>query len=89
MNQISHWLDASNIYGSSTEDMEQLRKGVGGQLTISPQTGTRQGLLPTCSQDANQHNIEMCSGHPQNFFAGMYSQQKNILHSTLLPHIFL
>ena len=39
MNQISHWLDASNIYGSSEHEATPLRENVGGRLKISTQLG--------------------------------------------------
>ena len=39
MNQISHWLDASNIYGSSDHEATPLRENAGGRLKISAQVG--------------------------------------------------
>ena len=35
MNQITHWLDGSNIYGSNNEEAYRLRKGESGQLKLS------------------------------------------------------
>ena len=34
MNQITHYLDSSNIYGSSREDEEELRAFTGGLLKV-------------------------------------------------------
>lgn len=48
LNQVTHWLDGSNIYGSTEADAALLRDGPTGRLRIS--TGRAGGsLLPTCS----------------------------------------
>lgn len=70
MNQITHWLDASNIYGSSETELRHLRKGAGGQLKISAQTGSRNGILPTCQTEAANDQIASCNGCKHCFFAG-------------------
>lgn len=47
MNQITHWLDASNVYGSDNEEAELLRKHVGGKLKVTAH-GT-EDMLPQCN----------------------------------------
>jgi len=48
--QVTHWLDGSNIYGSTTGDAAQLRDPTG-RLKISSAGGAA-GLLPSCRADA-------------------------------------
>ena len=73
MNQITHWLDASNIYGSSEHESTVLRKRVGGLLKISTTTTgrSRTGLLPTCDREANRESISMCNKCTHCFIAGL------------------
>ncbi len=68
MNQVSHWLDASNIYGSSDAESVGLRELFGGQLKMTRTPGTRLGLLPSCSGSSG---VAMCSGCSKCFFAGL------------------
>jgi len=70
MNQITHWLDASNIYGSSEFENKPLRKRVGGLLKITRSGGSRGDLLPTCERESQRDDIGMCSGCKHCFFAG-------------------
>ena len=69
MNQITHWLDASNIYGSNEHEQEQLREHSDGLLKITRQVGTKFGMLPSCSA-ARRGDIEMCKNCNKCFFAG-------------------
>ena len=47
MNQITHFLDSSNVYGSDQEDEQRLREFTGGLLrTFQPEDGTARSLLP-------------------------------------------
>jgi hypothetical protein len=69
MNQITHWMDASSIYGSSDAESLALRELRDGQLKIGRVAGSRLGLLPSCSLDRSQ-SVGMCSGCPKCFFAG-------------------
>jgi hypothetical protein len=48
--QITHWLDGSNIYGSTLEEAMHLRS-TKGQLKMSAQTGARAGVLPSCAAE--------------------------------------
>ena len=48
MNQITHWLDGSNIYGSEHEEAENLREKRDGLLKST--TKGRDEMLPTCDQ---------------------------------------
>ena len=48
MNQITHWLDASNVYGSDNEESELLRKHSGGKLKVT--THESEDMLPQCSR---------------------------------------
>ena len=47
MNQITHFLDSSNVYGSDEEDVKQLRQYEGGLLkTYKPDPAGARSLLP-------------------------------------------
>ena len=47
MNQITHFLDSSNVYGSDLEDEKKLREFKGGLLmTYKPETSSDRSLLP-------------------------------------------
>jgi len=51
MNSLTHWLDASNIYGSTDEEIRRLRAGRGGQLRVS--AGNLLPLDPRSEGDCN------------------------------------
>ena len=76
MNQITHWLDASNIYGSSERETKILRSFFGGQMRITRQSRSRFGNLPTCRENLNNHGAggrdepAVCEQCNQCFFAG-------------------
>ena len=79
MNQITHWLDASNIYGSSNFDSRLLRSFTGGRLKDTKPKGPRsssrptsKNVLPTCAKESktNRENIGMCKKCKHCFFAG-------------------
>ena len=73
MNQITHWLDASNIYGSDARDQIQLRLGRLGRLRASQEPGKSRNPqdLPKCVAFSG-HKPEMCTGCPACFVAGRY-----------------
>ena len=51
MNQITHWLDGSNIYGSTEIDAKLIRTFRYGLLIDSTETGPPNiDLLPKCDQ---------------------------------------
>jgi len=94
MNQITHWLDASNIYGSDEHETKLLRLFRNGQLKVTSQSGSKYGNLPTCSQNFNPHGgasrediaeaCDECSGQnkgPDCFFAGdvRVNEQLNLI----------
>lgn len=54
MNQLTHWLDASQIYGNTQEQGEALREFSGGLLKVSRGSHGRQDLLPEDSNDEDQ-----------------------------------
>ena len=76
MNQITHWLDASNIYGSSDKTALQLRQLRGGQLKVTegPRGSRTSGALPSCSNAERSGNgvggLAMCKNCKSCFFAG-------------------
>ena len=52
MNQITHWLDLSQVYGSSFRESKRLRLFEGGKLAFSEGRGLRkQPLLPINKKD--------------------------------------
>ena len=71
MNQITHWLDASNIYGSAEEEAEMLRLKQDGKLRSSsvPNHGDN---LPVC-EDFEEKKPHVCSMGQKFFAAGEYS----------------
>ena len=68
MNQITHWLDASNIYGSTLDESNSLRSFSGGKLKSNSVQDSRG--LPSCSKTPD---IEMCHRCSHCFAAGRYS----------------
>ena len=79
-NQITHWLDGSNIYGSSPEEAATLRS-FGGRLKVS--RGSRQARedLPTCDRSASVDikACETCEGDDEDcYFAGDFRVNEQI-----------
>ena len=85
MNQISHWLDASSIYGSSIHEAAPLREKFGGRLKVSAQVGSRRGMLPVCEKELNKRKIAMCSKCKHCFSAGdvRANEQRNLIGNSL------
>ena len=48
MNQITHWLDASNVYGSDDHEADLLRSKSGGKLKVTTKGG--EDMLPKCNR---------------------------------------
>ena len=69
MNQISHWLDASNVYSSEEEIADNLRSKIGGRLR-STQVNGHGDNLPTCNvfKDIKTHEPESCHNAKDSFF---------------------
>ena len=64
MNQISHWLDASSIYGSSEYLMDAIRDKTSnlGLLEISDHFGYKSGTMPICGlRRAKDPKLPICS----------------------------
>ena len=73
MNQITQWLDNSNIYGSDARETNQLRQGILGRLKTSIEPGKAKhpnvpNDLPKCA-GFNQKPA-MCDRCPACFVAG-------------------
>ena len=81
MNQITHWLDSSNVYGSDEEEAEKLRAHVGGRL-LAQQSSFGKELLPENREERD------CRGQTTCFLAGdaRVSEQPNlaVLHTLFL-----
>jgi peroxidase len=56
---VTHWLDGSNIYGSTAEDAARLRDPTG-RLRISSTSGGAAHLLPSCRAEAGADQPEAC-----------------------------
>lgn len=71
MNQITHWLDASNIYGSDARETSQLRQGRLGRLKASIEPGKHRHPqdLPKCNV-FGKDKPNMCTGCPSCYVAG-------------------
>jgi peroxidase len=62
MNAITHWPDASNVYGSTEKESREVRDNVDRSLlktTLKGRFGLERELLPQCS-DARSTKIEAC-----------------------------
>ena len=75
INQITHYLDASGIYGSNDQEAANLRLFSGGQLRQSNRDGTSKDDLPT-SPDLS------ASGVP--FFAAGDIRVNDYVHQTIM-----
>jgi len=87
LNQITHWIDGSNIYGSTTEDAMYLR-AERGKLKISAppqsQRGQLHGNLPSCAreQKGKVDGCDTCGSKRKDcFFAGDFrvNEQLNLI----------
>ena len=74
MNAITHWPDASNIYGSTEKESREVRDSIDRTLLKATKRGrfglTRQ-LLPQCS-DASSNTIEACKESCEERTRGCY-----------------
>jgi len=83
LNQITHWMDGSNIYGSTTDDAMYLRS-TRGRLKISRQSGTRWGSLPSCAKERQGKvtGCDVCGSRKKDcFFSGDFrvNEQLNLI----------
>ena len=60
MNQLTHWLDASNVYGSSEEEAEAVRKHENGLLKSKSQEGAKKAELPLCGTNSDSAMCQHC-----------------------------
>ena len=76
MNQITHWLDASNVYGSDDHEADLLRskRESGGKLKVTTDGG--EDMLPKCNRFSDlESESEVCHNQPCNndcFAGGVY-----------------
>merc|ERR1711902_464053 len=83
LNQITHWIDGSNIYGSTVEDAMYLRDSKG-KLKISSQGRNLNTNLPSCAGES-KGKVTACDacGRKRNdcFFAGDFrvNEQLNLI----------
>ena len=79
-NQITHWLDGSNIYGSSAEEAAALRDSRGRLKVSRSRRGSRDNL-PSCSRPGagDIKACETCEGDDEDcFFAGDFRVNEQI-----------
>ena len=65
MNQITHWIDASNIYGSTDHELNLLRSHQNGQLIEANDASA--DFLPKCDENEEfeaslPDGLEACHG---------------------------
>ena len=68
MNQITHWLDASNIYGSEEKVTEELRSKKDGRLRSTSVRGHPYDNLPRCEVEFK--GVGEHSGRPESCSIG-------------------
>jgi len=83
LNQITHWIDGSNIYGSTVEDAMYLRADRG-KLKISSQSRGRTNNLPSCAGEKKGKvtGCDVCGSKRNDcFFAGDFrvNEQLNLI----------
>ena len=60
MNQITHWIDASNVYGSSKHELDLLRSKKDGLLKVAKENDE---MLPKCNENPSMEDeLEACHG---------------------------
>ena len=80
INQITHYLDSSNVYGSDDEDVESLREYKGGLLkTYKPEQKSDRTLLPQEGEEGKDEcNIDEAQQVRENrkcFIAGNFAKK--------------
>lgn len=63
LNQLTHWLDNSNIYGSDEKETRRLRKDAtrGRLRTRKPSSGLAKDPLPLCEEYLDEDDLpEIC-----------------------------
>ena len=70
--QITHWLDGSQVYGSSEADAK-FHRGEKGKLKISGEENNSKGLLPTCPASKDEEAPEQ---DPCDNCEGLFSNAK-------------
>ncbi|MEO8664623.1 MAG: peroxidase family protein [Ignavibacteria bacterium] len=81
INEVTHWWDGSQIYGSDQETVDRLRSGVDGKLNVNPD-----GLLPLDKKGIEQ------TGFIRNWWVGMsmlhtlFTREHNAICDHLKKH---
>ena len=64
MNQITHWLDSSNVYGSNADVAGAVRdrKAGLGLLAVGAHDSYAHGTMPLCGARSKDPTLKLCSG---------------------------
>ena len=62
MNQVTHWLDLSQVYGSTAYVASKLRSHGGGLMRVDEHPMYSAGMLPTCGKEGvGDKMLPICS----------------------------
>ena len=84
MNQITHWIDASNVYGSTKDELKMLRSGRDGLLRTAD---IDDKMLPKCNENPSmEKHLEACHG-PCDHVRGQFPSKGHCFGAGKISHL--